>query len=100
MSDQRREAIIETVKLIPAGQVATYGQVAQLAGYPGCARLVGKILSGVSDEVPWHRIIRADGSIAERAYGQLDQIEKLRAEGIPVLRNRVNLVEFQFNPLV
>lgn len=59
------------VRRIPRGRVATYGQVAELAGLPGQARLVGYALNGVveEDRVPWHRVVNASGGISLRAVG-------------------------------
>jgi methylated-DNA-protein-cysteine methyltransferase-like protein len=61
------DRIYAVVRQIPAGQVATYGQVAELADLPGQARLVGYALyrvDGRSPEIPWHRVINAKGQIS------------------------------------
>ena len=59
-----RRAFYETVARIPYGKVATYGQIAILAGYPGRARQVGYALAGMCEawDLPWHRIINAQGA--------------------------------------
>jgi methylated-DNA-protein-cysteine methyltransferase-like protein len=61
--------IYEVVRRIPRGRVATYGQVAALAGLGGHARQVGYALSAVPDGggVPWHRVINARGEVSPRA---------------------------------
>ncbi len=62
----RYETIYATVRRIPAGRVATYGQIAALAGLPGRARLVGYALFRVAPEadVPWQRVVNARGEIS------------------------------------
>ena len=57
----RIEAILA---LIPAGRVVSYGQVADLAGLPGRARLVGKVLRETDKTLPWHRVLGAGGAIS------------------------------------
>jgi methylated-DNA-protein-cysteine methyltransferase related protein len=83
-----RLAILERVRAIPPGYVRTYGDVS-----PGAPRLAGRILSQSSArEVPWHRVVRADGSLAKGAR----QRRLLEDEGVPfrgerVLMSRVRL---------
>ena len=63
------DQIYAVVRQIPEGQVATYGQVAELAGLGGKARLVGYALYRVdmrSSDIPWHRVINAKGEISHR----------------------------------
>jgi methylated-DNA-protein-cysteine methyltransferase-like protein len=62
--------ILMAVRRIPAGCVASYGQVAELADLPGNARQVGQVLGGLPDgsDVPWHRVVNAKGAISQRAY--------------------------------
>lgn len=82
-------AIYDAVRRIPRGRVATYGQVATLAGLPGRARQVGyalHALRGPDDHhVPWHRVINARGEISARAGTGLEehaQRQLLEAEGV------------------
>ena len=56
------ERVRGVVAAIPAGSVLAYGQVAARAGLPGRARLVGRILAEDGDDLPWHRVLRADGT--------------------------------------
>lgn len=79
--------IYAVVRRIPPGQVATYGDVAKLAGLPGQARLVGYALYALPPHstVPWHRVINAQGSISTghaRTGADTDQRSLLEAEGI------------------
>lgn len=73
---------------MPYGMVATYGQVALLAGNPRAARQVGAVLHGLSDaddDVPWHRIINAGGGISTYKVGAGElQVALLRSEGVEV----------------
>ena len=72
MNSSLHQSIYEVVCRIPSGCVATYGQVASLAGLPGHARLVGYALHNLPDDsdVPWHRVVNAGGGISlDREYG-------------------------------
>lgn len=68
----------------------TYGDVAEYVG-TRAARNVGRILATHDDDrpLPWHRVVRADGSCAEHI--RADQLQRLRAEGVPVTGDRVDL---------
>ena len=96
------KAIRGVVKRIPEGFVATYGQVASMAGLPGRARLAGKALGCIinDDEVPWFRVIRSDGRIAFGADTEngVKQKKLLLAEGVVVNGMRINLKKFQWDP--
>jgi methylated-DNA-protein-cysteine methyltransferase-like protein len=86
---------------IPAGRVATYGQVAELAGLPRGARLVGRLLAQlpVATQLPWHRVVTASGRIALRAGGGARvQRDRLLAEGVTVRDGRVDLARVRWQP--
>lgn len=78
--------IYAVVKRIPRGRVATYGQVATLAGLDGHARQVGYALHALPDriDVPWHRVINARGEISPRSAGDSHELQRmlLEAEGV------------------
>jgi methylated-DNA-protein-cysteine methyltransferase related protein len=77
--------IFDAVRAIPRGRVATYGQIAVMAGIPGHARQVGYALHTLTEgtDVPWHRIINARGRISlHPQFGGLLQRELLEAEGV------------------
>lgn len=77
------ERIYSVVARIPRGRVATYGQVARLAGLPGRARLVGYALSALTEgsRVPWHRVVNAKGCISSRRDGSpMNIVQRLRLE--------------------
>jgi methylated-DNA-protein-cysteine methyltransferase-like protein len=82
------ELIWAVVSEIPAGRVATYGQVARAAGLPGRARLVGRALKNLPENsaVPWHRVLGAGGRISLRGDSAELQEELLREEGVPFLK--------------
>ena len=88
-----RERIWQVVAAIPKGSVATYGQVADLAGMPRHARLVGRTLSELprDTKLPWHRVINASLRISLRADsdGHNVQRRRLEAEGVEFVGERV-----------
>ena len=91
------QAIWDIVGTIPPGRVASYGQVARLAGLPGRARLVGTALGEAeSRRLPWHRVINAQGRIAlpPNSPGFREQRKRLREEGVMVLKGRVDLRKY------
>ena len=98
-------AIYRVVRRIPPGRVATYGQVAELAGLAGQARLVGYALHAVADgdaRIPWHRVINARGTVSARAVGPGGTVlQRLRLEQEGVRfdgRGRVDLDAYRWQP--
>ncbi|WP_448550326.1 MGMT family protein [Thalassotalea fusca] len=99
-------AIWRVTQLIPVGKVATYGQVADLAGLPGRARMVGKVLGMVPStgwqgaNVPWYRVINSQGKISlpvgSDSFEQ--QRQSLLEEGVIVKNGRIALKTFQWQP--
>jgi methylated-DNA-protein-cysteine methyltransferase related protein len=93
------ERIYRAVRRIPRGRVATYGDVAAMAGLPGRARQVGYALHALptGSPVPWHRVINAAGRISlSPATGGLEQRLRLLAESVRVDQGgRVKLTEFR-----
>lgn len=81
-----RARIYAVVKRIPRGRVATYGQVATLAGLDGHARQVGYALHDLPprSKLPWHRVINAKGEISPRSAGDSHELQRmlLEAEGV------------------
>lgn len=80
-----RQRVLALVARIPPGRVMTYGQLALLAGQPGAAQQVGFIMNGVlkAGEVPWQRVINAQGRVSTHKLGLGElQEELLRAEGV------------------
>lgn len=99
ISDSPSKRIYEAVKRIPKGKVATYGQVAEMAGDKNMARAVGNALHKNPEPgvIPCHRVVNSKGQLAgEFAFGGAwKQGDLLRAEGVEVVDGRVNLKEFQ-----
>ena len=98
--DGAYERIYAIVARIPAGRVATYGQVARLAGLPGRARQVGYALNALKDEgLPWHRVINARGEISRRAEPEFERLQRqlLQREGVCFdAYGRISLPSFQW----
>jgi len=97
------EQVWQVVALIPKGRVATYGQVADLAGLPGGARRVGRILSQLprGTRIPWHRVINASGGISlppdSGGYGR--QRARLEREGVVFnTSGQIALRSFRWQP--
>jgi alkylated DNA nucleotide flippase Atl1 len=81
------EAVFDAVEAIPPGRVSTYGAIGRLVGVG--PRRVARALSGGGAAVPWHRVLRADGTAAEPV--RVRQLELLAGEGVPVRGARVDL---------
>ena len=94
--------IYRVISRIPRGRVATYGQIAQLAGVPGGARQVGYALAASGDaKVPWHRVVNARGEISPRAERcfELLQRQLLSREGVRFdADDRLSLACFRWRP--
>jgi methylated-DNA-protein-cysteine methyltransferase related protein len=93
MDDDKLERVRGVVAAIPAGSVLAYGEVAARAGLPGRARLVGRILAEDSHDLPWHRVLRADGTPA--AHLAAEQLTRLRAEGVLANGGRVPMRRYR-----
>lgn len=88
------QRVLACVEAIPAGRVMTYGDVAEFVGLRS-ARTVGRVLAGDGGSVPWHRVLRADGSLAEHLY--TEQRQRLLAEGVRFTGDRVDLARFRWD---
>ncbi len=80
--DAREERILSRVRRIPEGRVRTFGDID-----PQAPRIVGQVLHWADDDVPWHRVVRADGTIPMGDH----QRQLLVAEGVPMRGDRVDL---------
>ena len=98
----RFEKIWATVRDIPEGAVASYGQVAELAGLPRGARQVGHALRHLPGDrdVPWHRVLTASGRLAfepgSTAFRR--QAKRLAGEGVPVQAGKVDMKKYRWRP--
>ncbi|HUY67475.1 MAG TPA: MGMT family protein [Acidimicrobiales bacterium] len=81
-SGWREARILERVTAIPEGFGRTYGDID-----PAAPRLVGRVLATAPEDLPWHRVVRADGSLPVGAA----QLARLRGEGVPFCGDRVDL---------
>ena len=81
------EAVFDVVEQIPPGRVSTYGAIGRLIGIG--PRRVARALSSGGGAVPWWRVLRADGTVAEPV--RVRQLELLAGEGVPVRNGRIDL---------
>ncbi len=94
--------IFQVIAQIPYGRVASYGQIARLAGIPKHSRLVGYVLKHMDADssLPWYRVINSQGKISLSKLndqGQNIQAQLLLAEGILVIGDKVKMKEFQWD---
>ena len=87
--EPRSARIVGRVRAIPAGFVRTYGDID-----PGAPRFVGSVLATTHDGLPWHRVVRADGSIPKGRQ----QRELLLKEGVPMRGDRVDMRHARLPP--
>lgn len=94
------QRIYRVVAKIPRGRVATYGQVAELAGLPRAARQVGYALAALHDQkLPWHRVLNAAGEVSARSEPQFEGLQRamLEREGVKFdARGRVSLARYRW----
>jgi len=100
----RYERIYTVIRRIPKGRVATYGQIADLAGMPGHARQVGYALYALPEQstVPWHRVVNAQGRLSLGRVipeGDVEQRIRLEIEGVVFNADeKIALERFQWHP--
>lgn len=94
--------IWKTVNAVPTGSVSSYGHIADLAGLPGRARLVGKSLGYIPEkmQVNWHRVLRANGQLAftKGSEQAAQQTGLLQSENVPVFNNKVKMKVYAWQP--
>lgn len=99
---QRFEKIWETIREIPEGLVASYGQIAEIAGVPRGARQVGSALRHLlpGQGVPWYRVLQVSGTIAfEKGSDKFDeQSKRLLQEGVVILGGKVDMRKYRWQP--
>jgi len=89
-------AIRQAIRRIPRGKVATYGQVAEAAGYPNGHRQVARVLRKWGDALPWHRVLGSGGSIKTRLGTSLEQRMRLEMEGVRFSGARADMTKHGF----
>ena len=101
MSPSNKEKIWQIVHQIPKGKVASYGQVAKLAGLPGYARYVGFVMKNLpkGTKLPWFRVANSQGKLSFPRDSKEYQIQKrkLEAEGIIFINGRFSMKKFGWN---
>lgn len=98
-----REKVYQLCRRIPRGKVATYGQLAQMAGYPKAARAVGLFMRTNPDApaTPCHRVVASDGNLTGYSAGEglKTKITMLLKEGVIFKGTKVNLEQSQWHPI-
>lgn len=99
----RREALYMALSQVPEGKVVSYGQLAEMAGLGRAARWVGRTLSQLPEgsSLPWHRVIAAGGriSLAVGTASGDEQRARLRAEGVLMTNNRIDIRRHGWRPI-
>jgi methylated-DNA-protein-cysteine methyltransferase-like protein len=88
--------IRKTVRKIPRGKVATYGAVAEAAGFPGNARRVAWALRNTDGKLPWHRVLGAGGKILLPKEAGAEQRMRLKSEGVEFRGAKVWMERYEF----
>ncbi len=100
--EYKQAKILSIIRAIPKGNVASYGQVATIAGIPRGHRLVTRALREANEEdaLPWYRVIRGDGrcGMPEDSKGYILQFERLKSEGVIAQKGKVDMKRFQWQP--
>ena len=89
---ERDQRILDVIRSLREGEVVTYGDIAEDAGYPKLSRLVGRILATTDEEVPWWRVVNSVGRLVPGH--ERDQSAILRAEDVKVVDGRVRRAQF------
>jgi methylated-DNA-protein-cysteine methyltransferase related protein len=90
--------IESAIRAIPRGKVSTYGGIAKIAGYPGAARLVARVLRR-SYGLPWQRVLGAGGVIKLTGDSAMEQRLRLEAEGVRFRGRKVDMKSCEFKPV-
>jgi methylated-DNA-protein-cysteine methyltransferase-like protein len=100
IDDNFKQRVYAIVAQIPEGRVMTYGQIAALVGSPRAARIVGGVAHWGDPGLPWQRVVKKDGSLAEGYPGGTEgHAAALRSEGIQISDDyRVNVKELLWQP--
>jgi len=86
-ADERARRILDFIRALQPGEVVTYGDIAEVAGYPRMSRLVGRILAITDDDLPWWRVVNSVGRLVPG--NEREQSALLRAEGVTVESGKV-----------
>ncbi|WP_312933035.1 MGMT family protein [Pseudomonas sp.] len=102
-AEARRTALFSVLGAVPPGKVVSYGQLAELAGLDRAARWVGRTLGQLPEgsRLPWHRVLGANGrlSLAAGTPSGDEQRARLRAEGVLISTDRVDMARHGWRPV-
>lgn len=94
----KEQAIYTVVAHIPKGKVASYGQIARLAGYANNARLVGRLLKIMPNDstIPWHRVVNSQGKLSFELGSDKHQQQRqmLISEGVLFKKDKINMRDY------
>jgi methylated-DNA-protein-cysteine methyltransferase related protein len=90
--NERDQRIVDVIRSLREGEVVTYGDIAEDAGYPKMSRLVGRILATTDEELPWWRVVNSAGRLVPGH--EREQSAQLRSEGVKVSDGKVRQAEF------
>ena len=85
--NERDARILAVIRSLREGEVVSYGDIAEDAGYPRQSRLVGRLLAITDDDLPWWRVVNSAGRLVPGS--ETEQAQQLRAEGVTVVEGRV-----------
>lgn len=92
LSAERERRIVDVIRALREGEVVSYGDIAETAGYPRQSRLVGRILATSEFDLPWWRVVNAAGRLVPGL--EEEQAALLRSEGVQLLIGRVSAAPF------
>jgi methylated-DNA-protein-cysteine methyltransferase related protein len=84
---EREERIVDVIRALQPGEVVSYGDIADVAGYPRQSRFVGRILATTTEDLPWWRVVNSVGRLVPR--NERTQARLLRAEGVTIRNGKV-----------
>ncbi len=90
--NERDQRILDVIRCLREGEVVTYGDIAEDAGYPKLSRLVGRLLASTDEDLPWWRVVNSTGRLVPGH--ELEQSALLRSEGVRVTEGRVRRARF------
>ena len=90
--NERDQRILDVIRSLREGEVVTYGDIAEDAGYPKRSRLVGHILATTDEDVPWWRVVNSVGRLVPGH--EREQAAQLRSEGVKVVEGRVRKARY------
>ena len=97
--EQRDERIVAVIRSLREGEVVTYGEIADDAGFPKMSRLVGRLLATIDDDLPWWRVVNSTGRLVPGH--EREQTRLLRREGVTCADGRVRIARYgRFAPAV